>query len=258
MVSLGSSGCSEFVVWSPITGGEVRRLPMPCLRSMWLSAALLCASTFCDEHHLDCGYGAFAVVLVATHSNKGLTSVYIYSSEQHVWSRSLTKTGVCRSSEEQEDTLPLLGKQSTSAACMSGPPNSWRTNCASNNYLLLAYRLWASWIFIYSMPSRQQMTASLGYSWRGTQNSLWLRKAAPDGDADWTQKRVFELDKMLPSWDLSYRYNLFAAPSSNGVTVISLCGVLFTIDLKSGRVSELLEGRRADKDIYRGINLATN
>ncbi|TVU13282.1 hypothetical protein EJB05_40819, partial [Eragrostis curvula] len=253
MVSLGSSGCSEFVVWSPITGGEVRRLPMPCLRSMSWSAALLCASTVCDDHHLDCGYGAFAVVLVATHSNKGLTSVYIYSSEQHVWSEPISN---------QDWSVQVIGGAGGSTAIV-GKTVYFR--CVhERTSKLLAHELCKQQLSFVSLPSVGRIDVYDSFALKKADEgklgllmvredaklSMWSREAAPDGDADWTLQRVFELDKMLPPWVLWYHYKLFAAPSSNDVFVLKVDGLLFTLDLKSGRVTELLlHGWRADKDI---------
>ncbi|TVU40383.1 hypothetical protein EJB05_13846, partial [Eragrostis curvula] len=79
---------SEFVAWSPNTS-EVRRLPtIPCLRMCIWSAALLCATAGCD--HLDCGHGATSVVLVGINLIEGLMSVYVYSSEKHIWSEPIS------------------------------------------------------------------------------------------------------------------------------------------------------------------------
>ncbi|TVU40350.1 hypothetical protein EJB05_13811, partial [Eragrostis curvula] len=235
----------EFIVWSPVPS-QTRRLPV--LRqymytNMW-SAALLCAATAgCD--HLDCtsSSGAFFVVFVGTDSVT--TSAYIYSSEQNVWSEAgfvrdhhSVSAGIKRPSARVENTVYFICERSEN---------------------LLAYELCKKKLSFVSIPSE----LSRDYNNRFTAFTAaedgklglatavcfrlvtWSREEAGvslDGDAGWTQQREFDLDKLLPSCTLSYRYDFFATTNNNGVIVVKGNKLLFAIDLKSGKAKELLNG----------------
>ncbi|TVU13279.1 hypothetical protein EJB05_40816, partial [Eragrostis curvula] len=113
--SRGPLEWTEFVVWSPVPS-DVQRLPaLPLRRYSW-SAALLCATAGCD--HLDCSSGAFAVAFVGTDSIEGLTSAYVYTSEQHEWSMPISiedrsVEGIKRPSARVGNTVYFICQKST-------------------------------------------------------------------------------------------------------------------------------------------------
>ncbi|TVU40384.1 hypothetical protein EJB05_13847, partial [Eragrostis curvula] len=242
---------TELFVSSPVPG-EVRRLPvlLHLGRYSW-SAALLCATAGCD--HLDCS-GAFVVVLVGTYTVTGTTSAYIYSSEQHEWStptsiKGCTVEGVKRPSARVGNTVYFICKRSTK---------------------LLAYELCKREVSFVSIPSTCWSysftvfaTADEGRLGFATAEWFrlftWSREAGSlDGDAGWTQQRVFEIDKLLPSSTLSYQYDFFATTNS-GVIVVKGNSVLFAIDLKSGEMKKLLDGSavRSISDVVPYIGFCT-
>ncbi|TVU13280.1 hypothetical protein EJB05_40817, partial [Eragrostis curvula] len=250
-ILFGDYDSTELFVWSPAPG-EVRRLPalLPLGKYSW-SAALLCATAGCN--HLDCS-GAFVVVFVGTYIVKVTTSAYIYSSEQHEWSTPIymqdrSVQGIKRPSARVGNTVYFICKRSTK---------------------LLAYELCKRELSFVSIPSTCWSysftvfaTADEGRLGFATAEWFrlftWSREAGSlDGDAGWTQQRVFEIDKLLPSSTLSYQYDLFAT-TNNGVIVVKGNSVLFAIDLKSGEVKKLLDGSavRSISDVVPYIGFCT-
>ncbi|KAG0521842.1 hypothetical protein BDA96_08G196200 [Sorghum bicolor] len=78
--------------------------------------------------------------------------------------------------------------------------------------------------------------------------SLWSMEVNPNGGVGWTRTRVIELQKLLPvgAGSISYGFLGFA----HGVDVFFVGmndGVLFSFDLKSGRVRKVYKGE-CDED----------
>ncbi|TVU40386.1 hypothetical protein EJB05_13849, partial [Eragrostis curvula] len=240
---------TELIAWSSISG-EIRRLPMPGRRWFRWSAALFCATAGCD--HLICGSGDFTVTFAGRDDTDGFTYAYVYSSEQLVWSEPVFI---------QERGVRVCGGVFAAQVGTTVYFQCVRDDCSK----LLAYELCKQQLSFVSLPSvgrfdvydsfalikADEGKLGLLMARHDAKLSMWSREAAPDGDADWTLQRVFELDKIIPSRVLRCHYKLFAAPSSNDVFVIKVDGLLFTIDLKSGGVTELLlDGQREAKDIF--------
>ncbi|TVU40362.1 hypothetical protein EJB05_13825, partial [Eragrostis curvula] len=240
------SAWMEFVVWSPIPS-LVLRLPLLLLgkrRYAW-TAALLCATASCN--HLDCGSGAFLVIFAGTNPATGLTSVYIYSSEQNVWSEPI-------SIQDQDRSVHGIIRPSARVG------NTVYFVCEASNKLL-AFEMGNQQLSFVSIPSTcrncsftvfaiAEDKGKLGYA--VTQDSklfTWSRDAGRlDGDAGWTQRRVFELDKLIPSCIRSFVDELYATTNNRGVVIVKGRHVLFTLDLKSGKVTKLVDG--CTKHIY--------
>ncbi|OQU79677.1 hypothetical protein SORBI_3008G177950 [Sorghum bicolor] len=77
---------------------------------------------------------------------------------------------------------------------------------------------------------------------------LWSMEVNPNGGVGWTRTRVIELEKLLPvgAGSISYGFLGFA----HGVDVFFVGmndGVLFSFDLKSGRVRKVYKGE-CDED----------
>ncbi|XP_062187871.1 uncharacterized protein LOC133891168 [Phragmites australis] len=230
----------DLIVWNPITG-EARRLPMVPLYTYRWSAALLCAAPGCD--HVDCGYGPFRVVVVATEPFDGLTSACVYSSEQHAWS------------------VPI-SVQNLSVRILRGPSvlvaNALYFKCDQNR--ILEYDMGKQELSVISLPSvcdgscKALMTAEdggLGFAVvQRSKLSTWSR--VDDGsNVGWAQRRVIELDKLLPLSTIVTR--VVAVVDVLGLIFIATyTGLfLFTIDLKSGLVRQIYEDteRRDTRDI---------
>ncbi|CAL5077751.1 unnamed protein product [Urochloa decumbens] len=222
-------GQIHLVVWNPI-GGEVRRLPTSSVLTSQWNAALLCAAPCCD--HLDCGYsgGHFQVVLAGTRESDKLTSVYVYSSEQHAWSKPISarfdgfqvKLGpnaiaiVGNTLYFLSDTMNKileydLDKQELSLIILPDPDNVMWERCVA---LMRAEG------------------GGLGFTL--SQNSkvyMWPREAA-------------NLDNGMPDG-----YNKDAVAENVGVIFVETCDGLFSIDLKSGLVTELLVSYYVIRDV---------
>ncbi|TVU40393.1 hypothetical protein EJB05_13856, partial [Eragrostis curvula] len=75
---------------------------------------------------------------------------------------------------------------------------------------------------------------------------LWIRE--PDnevtinGGPRWSQRRVLELDKVLPNHALLDSPRVLTIVNAVGVTFVATPSGHFSIDLKSGRVTDLFEG----------------
>ncbi|TVU03858.1 hypothetical protein EJB05_50596, partial [Eragrostis curvula] len=218
-----------------------------CLASVGLDGTQRCFAL------MECGSGTFAVASMGNDNINGFTYAYVYSSEQLVWSEPISIQD--RSVRVTRGYSAVQAGTTVYCQCLR-----------EDSSKLLAYELCKQQLSFVSLPSVGRLDVYYSFALKKADEGklgllmarqdrklfVWSRKAAPDGDADWTQQRVFELDKMLPSRIRWYHYVLFAAPSRNGVIVIKVYGALFIIDLKSGGVTELLvDGRRAVKDIYR-------
>ncbi|TVU13289.1 hypothetical protein EJB05_40826, partial [Eragrostis curvula] len=62
------------------------------------------------------------------------------------------------------------------------------------------------------------------------------------GAARWSHRRVIELDKLLPNHALSDSPRVLTIVNAVGVTFVATPSGHFSIDLKSGRVTDLFEG----------------
>uniref|UniRef100_A0A0D9YAG9 F-box domain-containing protein n=1 Tax=Oryza glumipatula TaxID=40148 RepID=A0A0D9YAG9_9ORYZ len=76
----------DLVVWHPMTGHLLRRLPRPDVPYLfYYNAAVLCAAAAAGCDHLDCHEGPFRVVVVGTEEDNEAWAT-VYSSESDEWS----------------------------------------------------------------------------------------------------------------------------------------------------------------------------
>ncbi|TVU26534.1 hypothetical protein EJB05_29086, partial [Eragrostis curvula] len=99
--------------------------------------------------------------------------------------------------------------------------------------------------YLWYVPRATLMTVNdggLGFAHvQGTTLSIWSREDGPDGYAIWAQRRVAELNELLPLCALSASPYIYAVAIADEVDVVFIWTVdqLFTIDLKSSRVKKV-------------------
>ncbi|CAL5053089.1 unnamed protein product [Urochloa decumbens] len=237
----------ELIVWNPATG-EVCRLPVvrPLHMFGW-NAALLCAAARCDDHvDACCSYDAFRVIVVAAF--KGLTSAYVYSSEQGAWSEpiSVQHLGVAVRltnglSARTRDALYFLNGSSTEILEYDMGKHevsfiNLPSVCKDNQFISLMAMEDGGLGF--AMVERSKL-----YTWSKPKGA-----GGVDGDAGWARRRVIELSKLLPASALSLATRVVAFAHVPNVCFIATYSKLFTICMRSGQVSKLYDDSM-DRDI---------
>ncbi|TVU13283.1 hypothetical protein EJB05_13810, partial [Eragrostis curvula] len=231
----------DFLVWNS-TDGKVRKLPVPMYTHIW-SAALACAAPGCD--HLDCDDdSAFRVAVVATDSFGRFTATFVYSSEQGAWSPPKT-------------SVPF---QHIMNRCMRGPA------ARVENKALCFFCVWTKKTLEYDLVNHKLSFVSLppeckdwDIALMSTEDGalgfttvldynlyLWIREVDDEliinGGARWSQRRVIELDKILPNHALLESPRVLTIVNAVGITFAATPSGHFSIDLKSGRVTDIFEG----------------
>jgi hypothetical protein len=225
---------ARFIVWDPVTGGV---LSLPILKLRPRSAAVVCATAGCD--HLDCHGGPFIVVVVVTTVfDEGRTSAYEYSSEQGAWSEPITV-------QHPYD-------------CIMRPQGAHVGNAVYFNYhmkkRILKYDLGRRELSLIDLPSKfhgwrtilmEAEDGGLGFATiQESKLSLWLREDGADRYAGWAQRRVIDLDKLLPVSDCNFSVSphvhtiahppyVVAVADGIGVIFIWTDDGLFTVHLNS-------------------------
>ncbi|OEL18413.1 hypothetical protein BAE44_0020571, partial [Dichanthelium oligosanthes] len=224
---------NPFVVLNPITGErrELPLLPWSFNPYSW-NAAVLCASTgACD--HLDCHYGPFLVVFVGT-DIEGMFA-YVYTSEANTWG-------------ERASTQYPSGEIILAPSVLVGNAFYFMFWYSES---ILKYDLGTQEMIVIQVPPECSfrrvvlMTTDdgeLGFAYMENYRLyLWSMEAGPDGDGnvEWAQSRVIELETLLPDHALSD--SLDVAGFADGVAVIFVRtdDGIFTIDLKSYRVTKV-------------------
>ncbi|CAL5091873.1 unnamed protein product [Urochloa decumbens] len=206
------------VVWDPVSD-EQRRLPAlrtATLFSSW-NAALLCAAAGCD--HLDCRRGPFLVVVVATGlSSPAKASTHVYSSDQGAWSEPINVSHV----SHRYDFIMMAHR------ALVG--NSLYFNYKLNTKIL-EYDLGTREPSVINLPSAfhgwhivlmESEDGVLGFATvQESKLSLWAREAGLGGYAGWAQRRVIELDKLLPVSDCSRSLSPYVDPIACPPYVVS-------------------------------------
>ncbi|KAK3124269.1 hypothetical protein QOZ80_7BG0584170 [Eleusine coracana subsp. coracana] len=189
-----------------LTTGEERRLPMPLgahFSGTW-NAAVVCAADGCD--HLDCPSGGpFTIVFVCTHVLERLTSVCTFSSTTGSWS-------IAVSFEHPKGYVAHR-----SALVETETEEVWADPFTTEDGRL--------GIAMFDAPKFH----------------LWSTETGLHGHAEWVQQRVFELDKLPPDGPFGITPLFCGTVDKNCVIFVGTRDGLFTVDLKSGRVRNLLE-----------------
>ncbi|KAK3124271.1 hypothetical protein QOZ80_7BG0584210 [Eleusine coracana subsp. coracana] len=232
--------------WNPITGEKVE-LPGPPARRRdpeSFNTTVLCAASAasgeCECDHLDCHNGPFIVVLVGTDDD--LMFSYMYSSEADTWSDELTSAASHRDAYVGWEHSALVGNQLYFVA-MDGKG-------------ILEYDLGTRHISVMELPHVREDSMCPSYIELTTTEGgmlgfvrvealkklcLWSRtRRACDR---WELSNVIQLKKLLPLVDGSWSTMPCLVGSTEGVGVIFpiVKDELFTIDLKSSRVTKIYE-----------------
>jgi hypothetical protein len=234
-----SSRETGFIVWDPVTD-NVQSLPTLKIWpiSVSWSVAVLCATAGCD--HLDCRRGPFIVVVVATDIiEERHTSAYEYSSEQGAWSEPITV-------QHPIDCIRLRNAHVGNALYFN---YNYKLN-----ERILKYDLGRRELSLIDLPSEfhgwhivlmEAEDGGLGFATiQESKLSLWLREDGADRYAGWAQRRVIDLDKLLPVSDCNFSVSphvhtiahppyVVAVADGIGVIFIWTDDGLFTVHLNS-------------------------
>ncbi|CAL5078045.1 unnamed protein product [Urochloa decumbens] len=233
------TGLIRLAVWAPIAG-DVKVLPrLPyCIPSLCCKAAVLCSMRGGGCDHLDCHGGAFRVVLLG--SDLQGSKACVYSSEAGAWTapasihfQETTYTDCWfRPTLVGDDDLyfrinicGIIVKYDLGKHCVSvleDPP----FRCHYNSVLMVTEDVLLGAAII-----------------EGSSLRLWSREVKPKGAAVWIQRRVIELDTLIPSAD-SHSFNRQPATrfaEGLGTIFVSIDTGLFSIDVKSWRVKKVGE-----------------
>ncbi|CAL5077950.1 unnamed protein product [Urochloa decumbens] len=226
-----------FVVWDPVTGEEWEVPPSPRCPYVW-NGALLCAGSGGDYDHLDCRSRPFLVVLVASIGGRK-TCIDVYSSEANAWTEQASVQHTGNDANIVDWLLPagvLLG-------------NSLYFMLRSHKEVL-EYNLCTREIskiqlpLVSDRPNALTITADgrLGFDMiHNTTVYLWIREASPEGDARWAQRRVIELEKLLPAGALMDRVRVVGFVDGVSLIFLQTSNELFAIDLKSQKARKMCE-----------------
>lgn len=239
-----SDGLMDLIVWDPITGGQWG-LHMP---GIWLNcrewnAAVLCAAGGCD--HLDCHGGPFRVVFVCT-DDEMVTFARVYSSEAAAWSG--------KASIEHHDATVGVD---TGTSVLVGKTLYFPCNPSTR---IVEYDLDKRGLSMIDPPfaygvGKVLMAAEgggLGLAGvRGSSLYLLSREATgPKGAVAWAQRRIIELEPLLPVRALWTSPFVIGFADGVGVIFLGTDDGIFTIELKSGRVKKVYrKGRSFEKVI---------
>jgi len=225
------AACPTLVVWDPVADRrrDLPPLPWAPYPYSW-NAAVLCAAAGCD--HLDCGAGHFLVVVVGTNSKEMFA--YVYSSEAGAWGEPAS----ARHPNDNVDFAPsaLVGDALYFAFQMGTA--------------VLEYNLGTREMAVIRLPPSPYdwqrialATTDDGHLGFATADKsaiyLWSREVHPGGDALWALTRTVELDKLLPVGALTTFSDVVGFVDVIGVIFVRTGDGLFSIDLKSNRVTRV-------------------
>ncbi|KAL6598639.1 hypothetical protein ACP70R_046338 [Stipagrostis hirtigluma subsp. patula] len=212
-------------VWDPITD-ELRELPEApqFLNRHRSNGAVLCAAIDCD--HLDCSCGHFLVVLVVTDQRTTFSS-YVYSSDANAWS--------------EPTSVPYRDFLSTDRAALAGNAVYFLLFTTAR---ILKYDLGTRQMTVLQGPSMsrnriQLMTAvggGLGCAMmKGSRLYLWSSEAGPSREMAWSQTRVIEFEKLVPTNHVWKSFDVLGFVDGGGIVYLQTADGCFTTDLKSGQ-----------------------
>ncbi|GJN24294.1 hypothetical protein PR202_gb12028 [Eleusine coracana subsp. coracana] len=223
------------MVSNPVTGDE-RWLPVPDLAGHYGCAtwnvAVVCAAAGCD--HVDCPSGGpFTLVFLGSQVLDKITAACTYSSKTGSWGQ----------------TISVEHSEGYVAHCSVLVGNMLHFILRLSNQIL-EYDLDKQEISVIDPPSSSQAVWAapittkddrLGIAMYEEPNlCIWSREAGLNGDAEWVQQRVFELDKLLPAGALQISPLFCGTVGNSCVIFMGTLDGLFAIDLKSGRVTRKL------------------
>ncbi|KAL6647700.1 hypothetical protein ACP70R_015137 [Stipagrostis hirtigluma subsp. patula] len=231
---------ATLTVWDPITD-EQRHVPLPPRHQHthdW-TAAILCASTAigtCD--HLDCHSGPFIVVFVGINTIEMFTQVY--SSESGAWSEAISAQ---HPGDYLDMAMPVALVGNALYFLLLKGTTILRCDLATRelSVIHLPHR------FPYG-PHAVLMTMEDGKLGVAAVDSsrtlcLWSMEVDAKGDTECALIKVIELETLLPACALSVRPCVLAFADSTGVVFLGTSDGIFTMDLKSRRVTNVSKDR---------------
>ncbi|OEL17587.1 hypothetical protein BAE44_0021394 [Dichanthelium oligosanthes] len=240
---------ADLLVWDPVTGDR-HDVPEPDMDWLIYTAAVFCAADGCD--HLDCHGGPFRVVFVATDDREEIVKASAYSSETGAWTAPVSLDDSCECYVQHK-------RDALAARPWYTPYVQPRRGAAIGDEIYFTLR-WGNDIIMYNLPNNclsmisppshnayeialmVMDDSSLGFaSSESSSLYLWSREVNPKGAAEWVQRRVIELETIIPVVNPSHEPFVVGSAEGVGVIFISTDAGLFTIDLKSGRVRKVDE-----------------
>ncbi|CAL5091801.1 unnamed protein product [Urochloa decumbens] len=187
-------------VWDPITGREQELPPVPRCSYIWNGAVLCGGGGGGDCDHLDCHTGPFLVVVVGTARCRSRQTVFVdvYSSKANAWIEEASSQHI------NDIGIPVDSLQ----------PSVFVGNALyfmlRSHTEILEYKLCTREISkiqlppMFDRPKPKSLIITtdgrLGFAMlHDSKVHLWVREAGPEGDAGWTQRRIIELEKLLPA-----------------------------------------------------------
>ncbi|CAL5091591.1 unnamed protein product [Urochloa decumbens] len=238
----GSSG-GEFVAWDPITGRESRipdRVP-----DVYTNHTVLCAAAGAGCDHSGCGGGPFLMASVG---------VFCGSYEQVEGDLFSLETGA---RIPRTDSLYLndydrytYSLEDQPAALVGGALYFVGSHGTLLRYEILCGR--PLLLSLVKLPERKHLGSVVAMEAEGGKLGLatlycyslhlWSGEIGTEGDASWVERRVIDLNKLLPIG--SPKIPMYLSGFAQGADVVLVSaddGAIFTIDLKSLQVRKVRE-----------------
>uniref|UniRef100_A0A0E0FN51 F-box domain-containing protein n=1 Tax=Oryza nivara TaxID=4536 RepID=A0A0E0FN51_ORYNI len=228
----------DLVVWHPMTGHLLRRLPRPDVPYLfYYNAAVLCAAAAAGCDHLDCHEGPFRVVVVGTEEDNEAWAT-VYSSESDEWSPP-TSARLARGPE----------------FCVEGPPPSSEIRSTSPSFGIgvVKFDMKRHRLSLIDppaelddgfvlMPLDNDGVLGLAAVEDHSLLSVWSMDVSLDhghGVANWEKCRVIELDSLLPNLDHSTPVLPIGFVEGANIIFLRTDAGVFTLELRSMRVTKV-------------------
>ncbi|KAK3124347.1 hypothetical protein QOZ80_7BG0585370 [Eleusine coracana subsp. coracana] len=243
----------HLLVWDPVTG-ERKRVSEPPIIWLIYSAAVFCAVSGCD--HLNCHDGPFKVAFVATDERDDQVKACVYSSETGAWTTPVILGNGCeayvRHKQDAMDNGGVLGMFYTPyvqprrvAVIGDGIYFTLRWGSA-----IVKYDLGKNCLSMIDPPAHdayyialmEMEDSALGFACIQDWNlCLWSRKVGLEGDAEWIQCKVIELEGMIPVDSPDDVAVVVGYAEGVGVIFVATDAGLFSFQLESGRMRKVDE-----------------
>ncbi|TVU40603.1 hypothetical protein EJB05_14071, partial [Eragrostis curvula] len=216
----------DLIMMNPITGEE-RRLPMPLLRhkyNCWSwNAVLLYAVAGCD--HLDCAWGPFRVVFVATDQSEDFTSASIYSSDSGTW--------IEISSVEHPDEYYVRGPSALVENALYfvfvGGKRILKVNLGKQELTLISLPSVCEHKFVALMTLEH---GGLGFAYSHEfKLYMWSREADLNR---WVQYRVIDLGSLLPVHACSTSPDVISFADGASCMILSIGSTIYIFGTETG------------------------
>ncbi|CAM0145203.1 unnamed protein product [Urochloa decumbens] len=221
----------DLLVWDPITG-EQEELRNRDPTKLFESAIVLCAAAGCD--HCDCHGGPFIVVCVSTDTRDDSVHGCVYSSQDGAWG-----DFVCVHLDVEVDYF-RDHVNSRSGAHVGDAVYFVLTLVAGDR--ILKYDLGTHCLSTVELPELVSnknvvlMSAEDGLlglaSTRGTNLYLWSRMVNGEGVAGWVQRRLIDLQMVLPVTIPIDKVKVVGFAEGVNVIFVGTNAGTFTINLK--------------------------